>query len=106
MELNYWGSTTCKSASYDEAADEWTVVVERGGKKLTLRPKQLVLATGMSGKPNMPKFTGMERFKGDQHHSSKHPGPDAYAGKKVRRDRLEQFRARYLRRRCGSTAPT
>jgi putative flavoprotein involved in K+ transport len=25
----------------------------------------------------------MERFKGDQHHSSKHPGPDAYKGKKA-----------------------
>ena len=37
----------------------------------------------MSAKPNMPKFPGMEHFKGDQHHSSKHPGPDAYAGKKA-----------------------
>ena len=25
----------------------------------------------------------MDVFKGDQHHSSKHPGPDAYAGKRV-----------------------
>ena len=25
----------------------------------------------------------MDRFKGDQHHSSKHPGPDAYKGKKA-----------------------
>ena len=25
----------------------------------------------------------METFKGDQHHSSKHPGPDAYKGKRV-----------------------
>ncbi|QIE25928.1 Ferredoxin--NADP reductase (plasmid) [Caballeronia sp. SBC1] len=83
MELNYWGSTTCTSAQYDEAAGEWTVEVERGGEKLTLRPKQLVLATGMSGKPNMPKFKGMDVFKGEQHHSSKHPGPDAYKGKKV-----------------------
>jgi len=48
-----------------------------------LHPKQLVLATGMSGKPNIPSFPGMERFKGDQHHSSQHPGPDAYAGKKA-----------------------
>ena len=83
MELNYWGSTTCTSAQYDEAAGEWIVEVERGGEKLTLRPKQLVLATGMSGKPNMPKFKGMDVFKGEQHHSSKHPGPDAYKGKKV-----------------------
>jgi putative flavoprotein involved in K+ transport len=83
MELNYWTSTTCKSASYDEDSKEWTVVVDRDGEEVTLRPKQLVLATGMSGKPNMPKYAGMERFKGDQHHSSQHPGPDAYRGKKA-----------------------
>lgn len=83
MELNYWGSTTCKSARYDEAAAEWVVEVEHDGETLTLRPKQLVLATGMSGKPNIPSFKGMDVFKGEQHHSSKHPGPDAYKGKKV-----------------------
>jgi putative flavoprotein involved in K+ transport len=83
MELNYWGATTCTSAQYDEATGEWRVEVDRGGEKLTLRPKQLVLATGMSGKPNLPSFKGMDVFKGDQHHSSKHPGPDAYRGKKV-----------------------
>lgn len=83
MELNYWTRTTCKSASFDEATKEWTVVVDRDGEEVTLRPKQLVLATGMSGKPNLPKFPGMERFKGDQHHSSQHPGPDAYRGKKA-----------------------
>jgi putative flavoprotein involved in K+ transport len=42
-----------------------------------------VLATGMSGKPNIPSFKGMDVFKGEQHHSSQHPGPDAYHGKKV-----------------------
>jgi len=83
MELNYWGSTECKRASYDESAQEWTVVVERDRVETTLRPKQLVLATGMSGKPNMPNIEGMEVFTGDQHHSSKHPGPDAYRGKKA-----------------------
>jgi len=83
MELNYWGSTACKSARYDEAAGEWIVEVERNGETVTLRPKQLVLATGMSGKANVPKFKGMDVFKGEQHHSSQHPGPDAYKGKKV-----------------------
>ena len=82
MELNYWSSTVCEKASYDEAKQEWTVKVVREGKPVILRPKQLVLATGMSAVPNAPKFPGMEKFKGDQHHSSAHPGPDAYAGKK------------------------
>ena len=83
MELNYWSSTTAKSAQYDEKAGEWTVVVERGGKEITLRPKQLVLATGMSGKMNLPKFKGQDIFKGEQQHSSQHPGPEKYRGKKV-----------------------
>ena len=83
MEINYWGSTTAKSARYDEDAREWVLVVDRDGEEITLRPKQLVLATGMSGRPYTPEFAGMDRFKGDQHHSSAHPGPDAYRGKRA-----------------------
>ncbi|MBP0582539.1 NAD(P)/FAD-dependent oxidoreductase [Labrys sp. LIt4] len=83
MELNYWSSTTCKSASFDETTKEWTVIVERDGREITLKPKQLVLATGMSGKANVPKIKGQDIFKGEQQHSSTHPGPDAYRGKKV-----------------------
>ncbi|HEX5561542.1 MAG TPA: NAD(P)/FAD-dependent oxidoreductase [Nocardioidaceae bacterium] len=82
MEVPYWSSTRAVSASYSPEQGEWTVEVEREGKPLTLRPKQLVLATGMSGKPNVPDLPGMDVFKGDQHHSSAHPGPDAYAGKR------------------------
>ncbi|WP_172331488.1 NAD(P)-binding domain-containing protein [Mangrovicoccus sp. HB161399] len=83
MELNYWSSTVAKSASYDKAKGEWTVVVERDGQEVVLRPKQLVMATGMSGKANIPVFEGQDVFKGEQQHSSQHPGPDAYRGKKV-----------------------
>ncbi|QJF49924.1 NAD(P)/FAD-dependent oxidoreductase [Roseobacter ponti] len=83
MELNYWTRSTCKSAEYDAARKEWTIVVDRDGEEVTLKPEELVLATGMSGKANVPEFPGMATFKGDQHHSSKHPGPDAYKGKKA-----------------------
>ncbi len=83
MEIPYWSSTTATSASYDEANGQWTVDVDRGGEKLTLRPTHLVMATGMSGKPNVPTFPGADTFRGEQQHSSQHPGPDAYAGKKV-----------------------
>ena len=83
MEVPYWSSTTATSASYSEETGEWTVEVEREGRPLTLRPTQLVFATGMSGKPNIPDVPGMDVFEGDLHHSSAHPGPDAYRGKKV-----------------------
>ncbi len=82
MELNYWTNTEAKSATYDADTGEWTVTVEREGHPVVLRPKQLVLATGMSGKPNVPELPGQDVFRGDQHHSSAHPGPDAYEGKK------------------------
>ena len=82
MELNYWTRTEATSARYDEGAGEWVVEVMREGLPVTLRPKQLVLATGMSGVPNLPDYPGMETFKGQQHHSSKHPGGDAWRGKK------------------------
>lgn len=83
MELNYWSQTEAKSATYNEKKQEWTVKVVRNGKTVTLKPKQLVLATGMSGVPNIPKVPGQRTFAGDQHHSSSHPGPDAYKGKRA-----------------------
>ena len=83
MELNYWGGTECKSARYDDATKEWTIEVVRNGEPMTLRPRQLVLATGSLGVPHTPSIPGMERFKGDLHHSSKHPGPDGYRGKRA-----------------------
>jgi putative flavoprotein involved in K+ transport len=83
MELNYWTRSEAKSASYDEKTKQWTIKVNRDGKDVTLTPKQLVLATGMSGVANTPKFPGQDIFKGEQQHSSQHPGPDRYKGKKV-----------------------
>lgn len=83
MELNYWTKSTCKSARFDEASGEWTVVVDRDGESITLKPKQLVLATGMSGFANMPDVPGIDTFPGDVWHSSKHPGGENYKGKKA-----------------------
>ena len=83
MEVPYWSKTTCLSASFDEAEQRWTVEVDRDGERVTLRPTQLVLATGMSGKPSVPTLPGQDDFRGEQHHSSAHPGPDRYVGKRA-----------------------
>ncbi|MEO9779180.1 MAG: NAD(P)/FAD-dependent oxidoreductase [Sedimentitalea sp.] len=83
MELNYWTRSEVTKASFDEAANEWTVEVNRDGEKVVLKPTQLVLATGMSGKAHVPEFPGMDDFKGTIQHSSQHAGPDEWEGKKV-----------------------
>jgi putative flavoprotein involved in K+ transport len=82
MELDYWGSSECKSAKYDARKRIWTVVIDRAGKSVTLNPRQLVLATGMAGVPNIPDFPGMADFAGVQHHSSRHAGGEGFAGKR------------------------
>ncbi len=83
MEVNYWPSTNCLNARFDEDRQEWEVTVERDGETLVLRPRHVVFATGMSGKANVPKIKGQDVFQGEQQHSSQHHGPDTYVGKKV-----------------------
>ncbi len=83
MELNYWGSTMCTGADFDEASKTWTVDVKRRHpdgsiEDVTLKPTQLVLATGMSGKPYVPDIPGAEKFRGDIHHSSAHRDSSEY----------------------------
>ncbi|MFL6078995.1 MAG: flavin-containing monooxygenase [Ornithinibacter sp.] len=83
MEVPYWSDTVASSATWSDETGEWTVEVERAGRPLTLRPTQIVFATGMSGKPRMPDVAGLDVFRGDVHHSSRHPGPDAYRGRRA-----------------------
>jgi len=54
IELNFWTRTLCTAAQFDDKMGEWTVDVVRGGEHIKLRLKHLVLATGVSGKPNVP----------------------------------------------------
>lgn len=83
MEIDFWGCTDAVKASYDETAGHWELVVHREGKPVTLTPRQLVFATGLSGFPNIPDFPGAETFQGVQQHSAHHPGPDGWKGKKA-----------------------
>jgi putative flavoprotein involved in K+ transport len=83
MEVPYWTRSTVRGARFDQKSKTWSVTVDRDGESVELRPRQLVFATGMSGKANLPSFPGMDVFSGEQQHSSQHPGPEAYRGKKV-----------------------
>ncbi len=82
MELNYWTATECECAHYDEATATWTVNLLRDGQPIVLHPKQLVLATGMSGMPNLPTIPGADAFQGDLYHSSQYSSGEGYGGKR------------------------
>ncbi|MBM3520864.1 MAG: NAD(P)/FAD-dependent oxidoreductase [Alphaproteobacteria bacterium] len=82
MELDFWGATECQSASYDAAAREWTIRLRRDGGEITLRPKQLVFATGSYGPPREIDIPGKASFAGIQYHSSRHVSAEGFAGKR------------------------
>ena len=83
MELNYWVATKCLSASYDEAEKVWTVVVDRVGRHITLKPKHIVFATGAYGPPRRIDLAGAETFKGELLHSSQYSSGEKFRGKRV-----------------------
>lgn len=83
MELSYWGSTECVSARFDETEKRWTVKLVREGMPITLRPSQLVFATGAYGPPKLLDLPGADRFAGEIIHSSQYASGADYAGRKV-----------------------
>ena len=56
MELDYWTSTECLRATPVDRG--WEVHVRREGREMTLKPQHVVLATGMSGFPFVPRVKG------------------------------------------------
>jgi putative flavoprotein involved in K+ transport len=82
MEIDFWGNTLCTAASYDDNTGEWAVTVVRDGETLTLHPKQLVLATGLSGAKYIPDIAGAEQFTGKQYHAADHGTGAGLAGKR------------------------
>ena len=53
------------------------------GRERILHPHHLVFATGITGLPNMPVYSGMDEFGGHILHSSQYGKAMDHAGKKV-----------------------
>ncbi|HYL87242.1 MAG TPA: NAD(P)/FAD-dependent oxidoreductase [Burkholderiales bacterium] len=84
MELNYWPSTEFEGGSYDPAAKRWSVLVRGAdGKKREMHPRHVVMATGVSGIPNLPEIPALRGFDGTVLHSSQYEDGKAWAGKRA-----------------------
>jgi cation diffusion facilitator CzcD-associated flavoprotein CzcO len=84
MELNYWTGTEFASGSYDVAEGRWSVVLRRAdGSTLTMHPRHVVMATGVSGIPNLPDIPTLKDFAGPVMHSSRYQDGEAWKGKRT-----------------------
>src|SRR6056297_128827 len=84
MELNFWTSTELVAASYDDAKAQWTAVVRRGdGSEQTLRPRHIVMATGVSAIPIRPDWPGIKDFAGALMHSGDYQDGHDWKGQKA-----------------------
>jgi cation diffusion facilitator CzcD-associated flavoprotein CzcO len=84
LELNAWTATEFEGGTYDETEGRWSVVVRRAdGTVRRLTPRHVVLATGVSGIPNIPAIPTLDRYKGSVLHSSGFTDGAAWRGKRV-----------------------
>ena len=83
MELNYWPGTELEGGEYEEDAGRWRVTLRRDGRQRELRPRHVVLATGVSDIPVMPELPGLPDFRGTVLHSSRYDDGERWAGKRA-----------------------
>ncbi|SAK98291.1 FAD-dependent pyridine nucleotide-disulfide oxidoreductase [Caballeronia calidae] len=84
MECNIWTSTEFVEGTWDEATRTWRARVRRkeGGERV-FRPRHLIFANGVLGKPSLPNLPGLEEYKGQIIHSHYYKSGQSWKGKKV-----------------------
>ena len=83
LELDFSTRTSFEGASYDTASQRWAARITRDGVPRSLHPKHIVLATSVSGTPNLPHIDGIGNFKGPVLHSSRFKAGREWAGRPV-----------------------
>jgi putative flavoprotein involved in K+ transport len=84
MELDFWTGSEFSGASYDEEAGRWTAVLcQAEGRTRTVRPRHIVMATGVSGIPKRPDIPSLKNFRGRVVHSHEYDDPTAWSQRNV-----------------------
>jgi len=82
MELNFWTGTEFVGGTYDDEQERWTVTLRRAdGSTREMHPRHVVMATGVSGIPNLPDIPGLKNFAGTILHSSQYTDGEDWKGK-------------------------
>ncbi len=86
LEIDFWTRTTFKGAVWDDKTKRWTAnlaldVADGAGR--TLHPRHIIMATSVSGTPNIPEIPTLDRFKGQVVHSSRFANGGEWKGRNV-----------------------
>ena len=85
MELNVWTSTEVEGGQYDPDKRRWSIELRSSdGRRRTLTPQHVVMATGVSGIPNLPDdIPSFTDFAGTTVHSEEYTDGTAWQGRKA-----------------------
>ena len=84
LELNFWTGTELAGGRYDDKAKCWTVTLRRSdGSERIMKPRHIIVATGVSGIPIWPKIPGLDSFKGAVMHSGQYTSGAEWKGRKA-----------------------
>lgn len=84
MSIATWTSTTLEESQFDEAEKRWTLTVRRGdGSVSIVRPRNVVLATGVFGGARRIDLQNAERYSGQLLYAAEYSGGLNVGGKKA-----------------------
>ncbi|MCC2595848.1 NAD(P)/FAD-dependent oxidoreductase [Pusillimonas sp. MFBS29] len=84
MEINFWTSTSFEGATRDESTGVWSAKLRlEDGSEQILHPRHIVMATSISGTPNLPEIPTLDQFQGPVLHSSQYAGGAQWKDKEV-----------------------
>jgi hypothetical protein len=83
LELHVRTSTSFEGGTYDEEAGVWDVSLHSDGNSWRVRPRHIIMATGVSGAPRVPEIAGLDSYRGTVMHSSKYESGVPFEGSRV-----------------------
>jgi len=83
MELNYWTGAEFEGGCYEESSKDWSVKIRKEGRTRELRPRHVVMATGVSDIASIPDIPALEGFRGTLIHSSQYEDAAPWRGKRA-----------------------
>ena len=83
MELNYWTGTEFEGGTTTNRRNGGPLGCAVRTAQREMHPRHIVMATGVSGIPNLPDIPTLRNFRGTILHSSQYADSEAWRGKKA-----------------------